>query len=76
MNFFQTLRPTAAANDFENLANSLIEFGLQPYDWVLIDSSNNQFTIQNIDEPSFCFVGDTIFKNGRKKWNSIQLYSL
>ena len=69
-------RKTFFPNELENLMSGLIELGLRPYDWILINKPNNQFTIQNIDEPSFFFVGDTIFKNGRKKWNSIQLYSL
>lgn len=76
MNFFQTAMNTKSSSDLKTLSRSLSEFGLQPYDWVLIKNSNSQIKIQHKEEPSFYFIGKVTLEKGQKKWNSIHLASL
>ncbi|MBC7420091.1 MAG: hypothetical protein H7328_05135 [Bdellovibrio sp.] len=75
MNFLQTTNVTKAT-ELKLLSLGLSEFGLQPFDWLLIKNTENQIKIQHKQEPSFYFIGKTISKDGEKKWNSIQLGSL
>lgn len=74
MNFFQTT--TNAQAELKTLNKDLSDFGLHPFDWVLIKNSQKEIKIQHKIEHDFYFIGRTISKNGKKKWSSIQLASL
>ena len=55
------------------LSSQLSDFGLQPADWRLIRSTEEQIKIENKIESSFYFLGLTQ-KNGSKNyWKNIQL---
>ena len=67
----QTIESLALTLTF-NLLLSLTDFGLNPQDWSIIESTQNHFIIAHKFDPEFQMKGD--IKNN--KWNSLQVISL
>lgn len=52
--------------------SQLIEFGLNPFDWMLTPLSSSKFLIHNLDDSDFCFMGE--YNKG--SWANLEVYSL
>jgi hypothetical protein len=73
MNILQLIKKSNSKGDLHHLKTELSGYGLRPDDWVLKQTLPDQFKIENLSEPTFCFNGKTEYKNGRRQWGSITL---
>jgi hypothetical protein len=63
-------------NHNESLQNSLKQYGLNPTDWRLEPSSEEEYLIQSREDDDFMFFGKISGSPTNPKWQSIQLFSL
>lgn len=59
----------------KTLVEKLIQFGLDPHDWVIADGSQgffNRLLLINKRDPDFRLIGE----KGRKGWKNLQLLSI
>ncbi|MEK6627615.1 MAG: hypothetical protein AABY53_03230 [Bdellovibrionota bacterium] len=76
MNILHFLESSKKRQELILLSNSLSDFGLSPTEWCLMKEDCTSYKITNKIEPNFFFRGQIQFKNGRKRWGSIQLAGL
>jgi hypothetical protein len=67
------MNPTTAK---ENLQNNLKLFGLNPLEWTLEPSSEDEYMIHSCEDENFMFYGKATGPLQNQIWQSIQLYSL
>lgn len=73
MNILQLIKKPNTKNDLRLLKTELSGYGLRPDDWVIKQMQHDQFKIENLSEPDFCFKGKTEYRNGRRRWGKITL---
>lgn len=76
MNFLHFMNVVKKAQDITSLNKGLSDYGLSPTDWQISKVTGNEYKIVHKSEPDFIFHGKIKFKNGRKKWDSIQLTAI
>lgn len=73
MNILHFMNVVKKEQDLTSLNKGLSEYGLSPTDWQISKVVGIHYKIVHKNEPEFFFHGKVKFKNGRKKWGSIQL---
>ena len=58
------------------LQSQLINFGLNPNEWLLERIQNMNFKIRNRDDQGFVFLGRLSMENQTYQWQSLELISL
>lgn len=58
------------------LHKNLINFGLNPIEWRLIEVEKDFILIQSKLEKEFSLLGKTKYQKGQRDWQEIQLYQL